>query len=106
VSRVPSGGRVAYGLSLIELIACKDGSLGDAFPAVQDAAQVEASFQQTLAVARRQQARAWELRTALSLSRLWQQQGKRQEAHDRLAEVYSWFTKGLDTTDLQEAVVF
>jgi predicted ATPase len=44
-----------------------------------------------------------ELRAAMSLARLWQQQGKRQEAHDLLAEVYGWFTEGLDTADLQEA---
>jgi len=52
---------------------------------------------------RRQQARALELRAALSLARLWQQQGQRQEAHDLLAPVYGWFTEGSDTADLQEA---
>jgi predicted ATPase len=66
-------------------------------------AEVEACFQQALAIARRQQAKSWELRAAMSLSRLWQQQGKRQEAHDLLAEVYTWFTEGFDTPDLQEA---
>jgi predicted ATPase/DNA-binding winged helix-turn-helix (wHTH) protein len=71
--------------------------------AVPEPAQAEACFQQALAVAHRQQARSWELRAALSLSRLWQQQGKRQEAHDLLAEVYGWFTEGFDTADLQEA---
>ena len=54
-------------------------------------------------MARRQQARALELRAAMSLARLWQQQGKRAEAHQLLAEVYGWFTEGFDTTDLQEA---
>ena len=54
-------------------------------------------------VARRQQAKSWELRAALSLSRLWQQQGKRAEARQMLAEVYGWFTEGFDTPDLQEA---
>jgi predicted ATPase len=54
-------------------------------------------------VARRQQAKSWELRTAMSLGRLWQQQGKRVEAHQVLAEVYGWFTEGFDTPDLQEA---
>ena len=65
--------------------------------------EVETCFQQALAVARCQQARSWELRTALSLSRLWQQQGKRAEAYDLLAPVYGWFTEGFDTADLQEA---
>jgi class 3 adenylate cyclase/predicted ATPase len=68
-----------------------------------DAAQAEACFQQALAIARRQQAKSWELRAAISLARLWQQQGKCQEAHDLLAPVYGWFTEGFDTADLQEA---
>ena len=71
--------------------------------AVPDAAQAEACFQQALAIARRQQAKSWELRAAMSLSRLWQQQGKRTEAHALLAPVYGWFTEGFDTADLQEA---
>jgi class 3 adenylate cyclase/predicted ATPase len=71
--------------------------------AVPDAPQAEACFQQALAVARRQQARSFELRAALSLSRLWQQQGKRAEARELLAPIYSWFTEGFDTPDLQEA---
>jgi predicted ATPase len=54
-------------------------------------------------IARRQQAKSWELRVAMSLSRLWQQQGQRQEAHALLAPLYGWFTEGIDTTDLQEA---
>jgi predicted ATPase len=65
--------------------------------------EAEACFQQALAVARQQQARSWELRAAISLSRLWQQQGKRAEAHQLLAEIYDWFTEGFDTADLQEA---
>jgi predicted ATPase/DNA-binding winged helix-turn-helix (wHTH) protein len=71
--------------------------------AVPDAAQAVASFQQALAVARRQQARSWELRAAMSLSRLWRHQGKRAEAYELLAPVYDWFTEGFDTADLQEA---
>jgi predicted ATPase len=71
--------------------------------AVPDAAQAEACFQQALAIARRQQARSWELRAALSLSRLWQQQGQRAAARDLLAPLYAWFTEGFDTPDLQEA---
>ena len=65
--------------------------------------EAEACFQQALAVACRQQAKSLELRAAMSLSRLWQQQGKRAEAHELLAEVYGWFTEGFDTADLQEA---
>jgi predicted ATPase/class 3 adenylate cyclase len=66
-------------------------------------AEAEAWLQQALDVARRQEAKSLELRAAMSLSRLWQQQGKRQEAHDLLAEVYTWFTEGFDTADLQDA---
>jgi len=66
-------------------------------------AEAEACLHQALAVARRQQARALELRAATSLARLWQQQGKRAEAHSLLAPIYGWFTEGFDTTDLQEA---
>jgi predicted ATPase len=66
-------------------------------------AEAEAWLQRALDVARRQQAKSWELRTAMSLSRLWQQQGKRDKARELLAPIYGWFTEGLDTTDLQEA---
>jgi class 3 adenylate cyclase/predicted ATPase len=72
----------------------------------QSAAQqgeAEKYFHQALTVARRQQAKSWELRAAMSLSRLWRQQGKRQEAHDLLAPIHSWFTEGFDTADLQDA---
>jgi TOMM system kinase/cyclase fusion protein len=67
--------------------------------------QVEAAgcFHQALATARRQQAKALELRAAMSLSRLWQQQGKRTEAYQLLAGIYGWFTEGFDTADLQDA---
>ena len=65
--------------------------------------EAEHCFQQALAIARAQHARSWELRAATSLARLWQQQGKRHEAHQVLAEVYSWFTEGFDTADLQAA---
>ena len=66
-------------------------------------AEAEACFRSALAVAQQQQARAWELRTAMSLSRLWQQQGKCEEARQLLAPIYGWFTEGFDTADLQEA---
>jgi predicted ATPase len=64
-------------------------------------AAAEASFHQALDVARRQQAKGLELRAALSLSRLWQRQGKRDEAGQLLSAIYSWFTEGFDTRDLQ-----
>jgi predicted ATPase len=65
--------------------------------------EAESCFHHALAIARDQQAKPFELRTATSLARLWQQQGKRQKAHDLLAPVYQWFTEGLDTADLQDA---
>ena len=67
------------------------------------AREAEACFRQALEVARRQDAKSLELRAAMSLSRLWQRQGKRAEARTPLAEIYGWFTEGFDTADLQEA---
>ena len=66
-------------------------------------AEAEAWLPRALDVARRQEAKSLELRAAMSLARLWQQQGKRAEAYDLLAPVYGWFTEGFDTADLQEA---
>ena len=66
-------------------------------------AEAETWLQRALDVARRQEAKSLELRAAMSLARLWQQQGKRAEARELLAPVYGWFTEGFDTTDLQEA---
>jgi predicted ATPase len=71
--------------------------------AVPDVAQAEARFCQALAIARRQQAKSWELRAAMNLSRLWQEQGKQNQARALLAPIYSWFTEGFDTADLQQA---
>jgi len=65
--------------------------------------QAAACFQQALDVARHQQAKTLELRAAMSLSRLWQQHKKRDEARELLKPIYSWFTEGFDTGDLQEA---
>ena len=56
-----------------------------------------------IVAARQQQAKSRELRAATSLSRLWQQQGKRQDAYELLAPVYGWFTEGFDTADLKDA---
>jgi predicted ATPase len=66
-------------------------------------AEAEACFQKAIGIARRQQAKSLELRAVMSLSRLWQQQGKKEEARQMLAEIYGWFTEGFDTKDLQEA---
>jgi predicted ATPase len=71
--------------------------------AAENAAGSEACFRQAIAVARRQSAKSWELRAVMSLSRLYQQQGKKEEARQMLAEIYGWFTEGFDTVDLQEA---
>jgi predicted ATPase len=60
-------------------------------------------FQRALTLAQEQGAKVWELRATISLSRLWQQQGKNAEARDLLAPIYGWFTEGFDTADLQEA---
>ena len=68
-----------------------------------DAAKAEAYFMRALEVARQQQAKSWELRAAMSMARLWRDQGKREEARDLLAPVYGWFTEGFDTLDLKEA---
>jgi predicted ATPase len=65
--------------------------------------EAEAWLQRALDVARRQEAKSLELRTAMSLARMWQQQGKRAEAYDLLAPIYGWFTEGFYTVDLQEA---
>ena len=66
-------------------------------------AEAETWLQRALDVAHRQEAKSLELRAAMSLARLWQQQGKRAEARDLLAPIYGWFTEGFDTADLQEA---
>ncbi len=66
-------------------------------------AEAEGYFLKAIAIAQSQQAKSLELRAVTSVSRLWQQQGKRAEAHQMLLEVYNWFTEGFDTTDLQEA---
>jgi predicted ATPase len=68
-----------------------------------DAAKAEAYFERSLAVARQQQAKSFELRAAMSLARLWRDQGKVQQARELLAPVDGWFTEGFDTRDLTEA---
>jgi predicted ATPase len=68
-----------------------------------DVAKAQAYFERALSVARAQQAKSWELRAAMSMARLWRDQGKRDEARDILAPIYGWFTEGFDTLDLKEA---
>ena len=70
-----------------------------------DTAQAEKLFQQALNVSRKQHAKSWELRAAMSMSRLWQQRGRAEDARELLVPVYDWFTEGFDTADLQDAKV-
>jgi predicted ATPase len=66
-------------------------------------AKAEAYFERALAIARAQKTRSWELRGAMSMARLWRDQGKRQQARDLVAPIYDWFTEGFETDDLKEA---
>jgi predicted ATPase len=76
---------------------------GDLLYTTDDPAAAEQSFHRALAVARRQNAKTFELRASMSLARLWRDQGKVQQARELLAPVYGWFTEGFDTRDLEEA---
>jgi predicted ATPase len=69
----------------------------------RDVEKAQACFERALDIARRQRAKSWELRAAMSMARLWRDQGKRDDARDLLAPVYGWFTEGFDTLDLKEA---
>ena len=69
----------------------------------QDVVEAEVYFLKAIEVAQKQSAKSWELRAAISLARLWQGQGKKQDAHELLAPVYNWFTEGFDTVDLKAA---
>ena len=68
-----------------------------------NAAEAEACFREALVIASRQQAKSLELRAAVSAARLWERQGKKNEARDVLAPIYDWFTEGFDTADLRDA---
>jgi predicted ATPase len=70
-----------------------------------DATKAEGYFAHALAISRKQQAKSWELRAAMSLARLWRDQGKPQQARELLAPVYGWFTEGFDTLDLAKALL-
>jgi predicted ATPase len=76
---------------------------GELLAATGDQAAAEQSYEKALAVAKRQSARIFELRAAMSLARLWRDQGKRGAASDLLAPIYNWFTEGFDTPVLQGA---
>ena len=70
---------------------------------VPDQRPAEDSFLKAIEVAQAQEAKSWELRAAMSLSRLWRDQGKRAQARDLLAPIHAWFTEGFDTADLEDA---
>jgi adenylate cyclase len=86
-----------------ELLLAQEGKNQKAKGKSEDVSEAEECFQKAIDIARKQEAKSWELRAATSLARLWQQQGKKAEARQMLAEIYSWFTEGFDTKDLQEA---
>jgi predicted ATPase len=110
------GGRPKEGLRYLDEAAHHVGSTqerwtesemyrlrGEMLTAVGDPAAAEESFRQAIVIARRQSAKLWELRSALSLARFWSDQRKREEARNILAPIYGWFTEGFDTRDLKEA---
>jgi predicted ATPase len=78
---------------------------GELLLSIHDHGAAEASFREAISIAQHQSAKTWELRAAMSMARLWRDQGKRHEARDLLAPVYGWFTEGFDTLDLKEAKV-
>src|SRR6266478_10056664 len=78
-------------------------SKGELLSRFSDAPQAESCLQRSLATARRQGARLWELRAACSLGRLWRDQGKGNDARDLLGPIHGWFAEGFDTPDLKEA---
>jgi predicted ATPase len=94
-------GELTLAQSSVQSLASSVPNPQSAFPNPQS--EAEACFHKAIEIARKQQAKSWELRAVTSLSRLWQQRGKKEEARKMLAEVYAWFTEGFDTTDLKEA---
>jgi predicted ATPase len=89
--------------SKVQSLKSKVPSTQHPAPRTHAKAEAEACFLKAIEVARKQQAKSLELRATVSLARLWQQQGKKEEARQMLAEIYGWFTEGFDTQDLQEA---
>jgi predicted ATPase len=114
------GGQIEEGLGVLTEALSQMNGTGTAFPGAElhrlqgefllrqkttevACGEAEACFRRALAIARRQQAKALELRAAMSLARLCQKQNRQAEARPMLAECYNWFTEGFDTPDLQEA---
>jgi predicted ATPase len=87
--------------ALAEILRIKGAILA----ASNDAQGAEDCFQASLDWAREQQAKSWELRSSISLARLWRSKGKRKNARDLLKPIYDWFTEGFETKDLKEAMV-
>ena len=85
-----------------ELLLAQEGYRLQAVGYREKIEEAEECFWKAIEIARRQQAKSLELRAVTSLARLWQQQGKKHEARQLLAEIYDWFTEGFDTKDLQE----
>jgi predicted ATPase len=109
-------GRVEEGLALLDevlaLVRSSDEHMyepethrlkGELLLVQGEEGEAEACFRRAVEVARQRSARLWELRATVSLCRLWQEQGRREEAREKLAEIYNWFTEGFDLPDLQEA---
>jgi class 3 adenylate cyclase/predicted ATPase len=94
-------GELTLAQSRVQSLGSRVQNPQSAFPNPQ--LEAEACFLTAIEIARRQEAKSWELRAVMSLARLWQQQGKRDDARQMLAEVYNWFKEGFDTKDLQEA---
>ena len=86
-----------------ELLLAQEGYRLQAISYGEKIEEAEACFHKAIEVARRQSAKFLELRAIVSLARLWQQQGKKDEARQLLAVIYGWFTEGFDTKDVQEA---
>jgi predicted ATPase len=85
------------------IVALADWDAAAKAVCTNSSALVEAYFERALAISRRQHAKLWELRAAMSLARFSRSQGKQQQARELLAPVYGWFTEGFDTLDLKEA---
>jgi predicted ATPase len=85
-----------------ELLLAQEGKSEKAKGKREEVLEAEACFQKAFDIAQSQRAKTLELRAVMSLSRLWQQHGKKDEARQKLAEIYDWFTEGFDTADLKE----
>jgi hypothetical protein len=96
-----AGGGISEGL--LPNLSLMDGPEGMATGQSPRQTEAETWFRQALDIARQQHAKSLELRAAMSLSRLWQGQGKGTDAYQLLAPIYGWFTEGFDTADLQDA---